>query len=60
MTACSCHLLLLLLSVNGEMVDLPPMMQFGWALLRILQTIARSDPRLGPVFLSRIDVADAF
>jgi hypothetical protein len=35
-------------------------MQFGVALLRIFQTIARSDPRLGPVYLSEIYVADAF
>jgi hypothetical protein len=35
-------------------------MQFGRALLRILQNIARSDPRLGPVFLSKIDISDGF
>jgi hypothetical protein len=29
-------------------------------LLRILQHIARSDPRLGPVYLSKIDIADGF
>jgi hypothetical protein len=35
-------------------------MQFGWALLRILQNIAQSYPRLGPVFLSKIDISDGF
>jgi hypothetical protein len=35
-------------------------MQFGCALLHILQQIAHSDPRLGPVFLSKIDIADGF
>jgi hypothetical protein len=35
-------------------------MQFGRALLRILQKIARSDPRLGPVYLSKIDISDGF
>jgi hypothetical protein len=33
-------------------------MQFGRALLRILQKISRSSPRLGPVFLSKIDISD--
>jgi hypothetical protein len=35
-------------------------MQFGRALLRVLQKIARSDPLLGPVYLSKIDIADGF
>jgi hypothetical protein len=35
-------------------------MQFGHALLRIFQQIARSDPRLGPVLLSKIDIMDTF
>jgi hypothetical protein len=35
-------------------------MHFRRALLRILQKIARSDPRLGPVYLSKIDIADGF
>jgi hypothetical protein len=35
-------------------------MQFGRALLRILQQIARSDPRLGSGYLSKIDIADGF
>jgi hypothetical protein len=32
-------------------------MQFGRALLRILQKIARSGRRLGPVFLSKIYIS---
>jgi hypothetical protein len=35
-------------------------MQFGRALLRTLQKIAHSDPRLGPVYLSKVDIADGF
>jgi hypothetical protein len=35
-------------------------MQFGRALIRILQNIARSNPRLGPVFFSMIDISDGF
>jgi hypothetical protein len=35
-------------------------MKFCRALLRILQQIARSDPRLGPVYLSKIDISDGF
>jgi hypothetical protein len=48
--------------VNDDTIDLCPAesMQFGRALLRILQKIARSNPRLGPVFLSMIDIADGF
>jgi hypothetical protein len=48
--------------VNEDTIDLCPegSMQFGRALLRILQQIARSDPRLGPVYLSKIDIADGF
>jgi hypothetical protein len=40
--------------VNEDTIELYPeeSMQFGVALLRILQKIARSDLRLGPVFLS--------
>jgi hypothetical protein len=43
-------------------VDIAPSesMQFGWALLRILQAIACSDSRFGPVFMATIDTADAF
>jgi hypothetical protein len=35
-------------------------MQFGRALWRILSTVHRADPRLGPVFLSKIDIVDGF
>jgi hypothetical protein len=35
-------------------------MYFDSALMRILQTIARSDPRLSHVYFSKIDVADVF
>jgi hypothetical protein len=48
--------------VNDETVDMAPAesMQFGRALLCILQSIAHSYPWLGPVFLVKIDVADSF
>jgi hypothetical protein len=35
-------------------------MQFGHALQRILHAIARSDPRLSLVYLSKIDIVDGF
>jgi hypothetical protein len=35
-------------------------MQFGRALWRILNNIHRADHRLGPVFLSKVDIADGF
>jgi hypothetical protein len=35
-------------------------MQFGSALWRILQQVSYADPRLGPVHLSKIDIADGF
>jgi hypothetical protein len=48
--------------VNDDTIPLSPSeaMQFGRALQRILHTIARSDPRLGPIYLSKIDIADGF
>jgi hypothetical protein len=48
--------------VNDYTIELCPAesMQFGRALLRILQTIARSNLRLGPVLLSKIDISDGF
>jgi hypothetical protein len=48
--------------VNDDTIPLSPgeAMQFGCALQRILRTIARADPRLGPVYLSKIDIADGF
>jgi hypothetical protein len=35
-------------------------MQFGKALWRVLQTIVYADPRAGPVYLFKLDVADGF
>jgi hypothetical protein len=35
-------------------------MQFGRVLWRIISTVHQDDPRLGPVFLSKIDIADGF
>jgi hypothetical protein len=35
-------------------------MQFGRALLQILPKVARSDPLLGPVYLSKIDISNGF
>jgi hypothetical protein len=48
--------------VNEDTVELCPeeSMQFGRALLHILQKIAHSDPRLGPVYFSKIDISDGF
>ena len=48
--------------VNHETVHLAPpeTLQFGWALQRVLQRIVEADPRYGPVFLSKIDIADGF
>jgi hypothetical protein len=48
--------------VNPDTIEFCPeeSMQFGRALLRILQQISRSDPRLGPVYLSKIDITDGF
>jgi hypothetical protein len=48
--------------VNDDTIELCPTesMQFGRSLLRILQKIARSDPRLGQVYLSKIDISDGF
>lgn len=48
--------------VNGESVPLAPAeaMQFGHALDRILQRIVAADPRHGPVYMSKVDIADGF
>jgi hypothetical protein len=35
-------------------------MQFGRALWRVLQQVSDADTRLGPVYLSKIDIADGF
>jgi hypothetical protein len=49
-------------SVNLDTVPLAPQesMQFGQALHRALQQVSDADPRLGPVHLSKIDIADGF
>ena len=48
--------------LNDDTVPMAPQeaMQFGRALQRILQTIYYANPRLGPVYLSKIDIADGF
>jgi hypothetical protein len=48
--------------VNIDTIPLAPeeYMKFGRALWRILQQISDIDPRLGPVHLSKIDIADEF
>jgi hypothetical protein len=48
--------------VNEDTMDLAPAesMQFGRALWRILNAIARANPDLGPVYLSKVDIADGF
>jgi hypothetical protein len=48
--------------VNEGTIELCPeeFIQFGRALLRVLHKTARSDPRLGPVFLFKIGISDGF
>ncbi len=48
--------------VNGDTVPLAPKdaMQFGRALHRLIAKIVAADPRFGPVYLSKIDIADGF
>jgi hypothetical protein len=48
--------------VNLDTIPLAPVesMQFGRALWRILSTVHQADPRLGPIFLSKVDIADGF
>jgi hypothetical protein len=48
--------------VNEDTVPLAPAesMQFGRDLWRILTAIARANPDLGPVYLSKVDIADGF
>jgi hypothetical protein len=49
-------------SVNLDTLPLAPSesMEFSKALWRILQQVSTADPRLGPVHLSKIDIADGF
>ncbi|KAI2503277.1 adenylate kinase [Fragilaria crotonensis] len=48
--------------VNNETVQLAPKeaMQFGRALQRVFTTIVHANRRYGPVYLSKIDIADGF
>jgi hypothetical protein len=48
--------------LNQETVPLAPAesMQFGRALNRVLQRIVTDDPRHGPVYLCKVDIADGF
>ena len=48
--------------VNAETLALAAMesMQFGHALDRILREILLADPRLGPIYLMKIDISDGF
>jgi hypothetical protein len=48
--------------VNDDTVLMAPReaMQFGNALWRILSAIVQSNPILGPVYLSKVDIADGF
>jgi hypothetical protein len=48
--------------VNQETCQLAPQeaMQFGTALQRIIEDIANADPRWGPVYLCKVDIADGF
>jgi hypothetical protein len=50
------------LGVNHETLALSPpeCMQFGKALWRVLRHLKSANPRLGPVYLSKIDIADGF
>jgi hypothetical protein len=47
--------------VNQSTIPLAPdSLQFGYAFLRILQHLYRADTRRGPIYIAKIDVADAF
>ena len=49
-------------SVNNDTVPLAPSdsVQFGHTLHRLLGRIIRANPRFGPVYLSKLDIADGF
>ena len=49
-------------SVNQDTSPLAPLdaMQFGRTLHRLLRHIIRANPRFGPVYLSKLDIADGF
>jgi hypothetical protein len=48
--------------VNDATVNLVPReaMQFGHALRRVLYKVRRANPKFGPVYLHKIDIADGF
>ena len=48
--------------VNDDTSPLAPLeaMQFGRTLHRLLRHIIRANPRFGPVYLSKLDIADGF
>ena len=48
--------------INADTVNLAPKeaMQFGRTLERILYQIRHSNPRFGPVYLSKVDLSDGF
>ena len=48
--------------INQESIPIAPSdsMQFGRALHRILQRILQANPQHGPVYISKIDIADGF
>jgi hypothetical protein len=48
--------------VNAETVPLAPQesMQFGRTLQRLLQRLVHADPRYGPTYLIKVDIADGF
>ena len=48
--------------INNETLPLAPKeaMQFGHALDRILREILLADPKLGPIYLSKLDISDGF
>lgn len=48
--------------VNDETIPLAPSesMQFGRALQRLLQRLVDADPRYGPTYIIKVDIADGF
>jgi hypothetical protein len=48
--------------VNDDNAAVAPLeaMQFGRALHRLLERIVRANPRYGPVYMSKLDIADGF
>ena len=48
--------------VNGDTIPLAPLesMQFGNALDRFLRELLLADPKLGPIFMLKLDISDGF